>query len=78
MKVLDTTFLIDFLSGNERTLEIAESNEQLLTTQINMYEVIRGIFLGDNPSSDLVKAKEMFENIRILKLKNGQIIDIQP
>ena len=74
MKVLDTTFLIDLLSGNERTLEIAESNEQLLTTQINMYEVIRGIFLGDNPSSDLVKAKEMFENIRILKLDDYGII----
>jgi len=74
MKVLDTTFLIDFLNGNVRTLKIAESNEQLFTTQINMYEVIRGIFLGKNPLPDLEKAKEMFENIRILSLDDYSII----
>jgi predicted nucleic acid-binding protein len=74
MKVLDTTFLIDFLRGDKKTLKIVEGKEHLLTTQINMYEVIRGIFLGNSPSSDLLKATEMFENIRVLQLDNNGTI----
>ena len=74
MKLLDTTFLIDLLNGDKSTIKIAKENEQLLTTQINMYEVIRGIFLRDNPTSGLLKATEMFENIRILQLDNNAII----
>lgn len=74
MKVLDTTFLIDFLGGDKATVKIAESKELLLTTQVNMYEIIRGVFLGDNPSSDLLRAKEVFENIRVLQLDDNGII----
>jgi len=74
MKILDTTFLIDFLRGDKRTLKIAKGNGHLLTTQINMYEVIRGIFLGDNSASDLLKATEMFENIRVLQFDDNAII----
>ena len=74
MKVLDTTFLIDLLNGEKDTLKIAKGSEQVLTTQINMYEVIRGIFLRNNPASELLKATEMFENIRVLQLDNSATI----
>ena len=74
MKVLDTTFLIDILNGEERTLKIAKSSEELLTTQVNMYEIIRGIFLTDNPEKGLLSAKDMLENLKILPLDDSGII----
>jgi predicted nucleic acid-binding protein len=74
MKVLDTTFLIDFLSGEKSTLKIAESAEELLTTQISMYELIRGILLADNPEKNLLKAKEVLENFKVLALDDYGII----
>ncbi|MBD3248694.1 PIN domain-containing protein [Candidatus Woesearchaeota archaeon] len=73
MKVLDTTFLIDFLKGKKETLKIIKSKEDLLTTQINMYEVIRGAFLRDNPS-ELLKAEQLFENIKVLQIDDDAVI----
>jgi tRNA(fMet)-specific endonuclease VapC len=74
MKVLDTTFLIDFMRGSEKTLKIAKSKEILLTTQINMYEVIRGLFLQNISSSKIMEVLEFFENIRVLPLDDAAII----
>ncbi|MBS3097747.1 type II toxin-antitoxin system VapC family toxin [Candidatus Woesearchaeota archaeon] len=74
MKVLDTTFLIDLLNGDKRTLKITEDNEQLLTTQINMYEVIRGAFLGDASKPEILKAKELFGDIIVLQLDDNSVI----
>lgn len=74
MKVLDTTFLIDLLKGDKRTLKLAEGSEQLLTTQINMYEVIRGLFLEDYSESKIINSIEIFENIRVLQLDDNGII----
>ena len=73
MKILDTTFLIDLLNGDHGTVAIAKSKETLLTTQINMYEVIRGIFLI-NESKALVKARALFGQIRVLPLDDNSII----
>lgn len=74
MKVLDTTFLIDFLNGDKAALKIVESDEQLLTTQMNMYEILRGIFLASNSESEMLKAMELFENVRVLQLDDSGII----
>jgi tRNA(fMet)-specific endonuclease VapC len=74
MKVIDTTFLIDLLKGEERTLKIAKSGEELLTTQINMYELIKGIFLSGNPVKDLLGAKEMLQNLRVMPLDDAGMI----
>jgi tRNA(fMet)-specific endonuclease VapC len=75
MKVLDTTFLIDYLDGDKQTPKVVSGNEEFLTTQLNMYELIRGIFLTDNPQSNLLKAKKVFETLRILTLDDNGIIE---
>jgi len=74
MKVLDTTFLIDLLRGKKETLPIINSKEHLLTTQINMYEVIRGLFLKNISSSRFRDVIETFEDIKVLSLDNRSII----
>tara|TARA_Y100000310_G_scaffold345846_1_gene471133 strand:+ start:26341 stop:26727 length:387 start_codon:yes stop_codon:yes gene_type:complete len=74
MKVLDTTFLIDLIRGDEDTLKILNSDDALLTTQINMYEVIRGLFLRKVTSSKLMEVIELFENVRLLSLDDNSII----
>jgi predicted nucleic acid-binding protein len=74
MKLLDSTFLIDLLRGRKETLKIINSKEMLLTTQINIYEVVKGLFLKNIPSSKFAKIMEMFENIRVLPFDDNAVI----
>lgn len=74
MKVLDSTFLIDVLRGRKETLNVINGKEPLLTTQINMYEVIRGFFLKNISSSKFLEMIEMFENIKVLSLDDNSIV----
>lgn len=74
MKVLDSTFLIDVLRGRKETLNVINGKEPLLTTQINMYEVIRGFFLKNISSSKFLGMIEMFENIKVLSLDDNSIV----
>ncbi|MFA5142008.1 MAG: type II toxin-antitoxin system VapC family toxin [Candidatus Woesearchaeota archaeon] len=74
MKVLDSTFLIDLLRGKETTLKVLSSKEPLLTTQINLYEVIRGLFLADVQNQRFLDAMSMFENIRVLPLDDNSLV----
>ncbi len=74
MKILDTTFLIDMIRGREETLPLAESGDEFLTTEINMYEVINGFFLSGLGSKSVEKAIPLFKNIRVLGLTDNAII----
>ncbi|PIN74225.1 hypothetical protein COV20_01260 [Candidatus Woesearchaeota archaeon CG10_big_fil_rev_8_21_14_0_10_45_16] len=74
MKVLDTSFLIDLMHGDPKTKPIAELNEILLTTQINMYEIMVGLFYKNMKPSKLLQIQEMFENIRVLPLDENGIM----
>ena len=74
MKILDTTFLIDMIRGRKETIPIINSMQHLFTTQINMYEVIRGFFLKNVASSDIYKIVELFESIKLLTLDDNSII----
>ncbi|MBI5064916.1 PIN domain-containing protein [Candidatus Woesearchaeota archaeon] len=74
MKVLDTTFLIDLSRGNEDALKLIESKSPLLTTQINMYELMRGLFLRGMSLPKLREVMEVFEDLRVLSLDNNSII----
>ena len=47
MKVLDTTFLVDLVNGKKETKKISTS-PNLLTTQINMYEIM---IKADHPTN---------------------------
>ena len=71
MKVLDTTFLIDLIRGRSETRSIL--GKDLLTTQINMYEVLTGLFFKSISSRQFPKILEMFENIRVLPLDDNAI-----
>ncbi len=74
MKLVDTTVLIDIFRGKKEVLKVIESPTPLLTTQINMYEVIRGLFLHGISSEKFLLASEFFENIRVLSLDDTSII----
>jgi len=74
MKILDTTFLIDMIRGKKETIPIINSTQHLFTTQINMYEVIRGFFLENIAPSNFYKIIELFENIKLLNLDDNSII----
>lgn len=74
MKLLDTTFLVDLLRGKRETMKVMNSGEPLLTTQINMYEVIKGLFLNNITSSKLAEVIEMFDNIRVLPFDDNAVI----
>ena len=66
MKILDSTFLIDLMRGSKEASRIVEGDEALLTTQINMYEVIKGLSLKGVSDDKMHRAREMFDNIKIL------------
>lgn len=72
MKVLDSTVLIDLMKGQEGALEVISEQKEHWTTQINMYEVIKGVFVRKNAYSS--KVIELFENIRVLPLDDKSII----
>lgn len=74
MKVLDTTFLVDLLRGDPKTKIVLSKNEVFLTTQINMYEVLTGLFFKKLSSSKILQAQELFENIRVLPLDDAAVI----
>jgi len=73
MKVLDSTVLIDLLRGKEEVKKIIEK-DQYLTTQINIYEVISGLFAKKVTSSKILQAQELFENIRVLPLNDSSTV----
>ncbi len=68
MKVLDSTFLIDLLRGKKEALRFLEEEQSrdLYTTQINMYEVIRGLFRAHYSQATFQKILAVFADISIL------------
>ena len=74
MKLLDSTFLIDLLRGKKETLKIIDSKEPLLTTQINIYEIVKGLFFKNIAPSKFTKAMEMFNNIGVLPFDDHAVI----
>lgn len=75
MKLLDTTFLVDLIRGKPETKAyLSSAREVFLTTQINLYEVMVGMFLQNVASSTFLQVQELFENIRVLPLDDSGII----
>ncbi len=74
MKILDTTFLIDVICGKKETEALMNSDDALLTTQINMYEILEGFFLKKITQQKYLDIIELFENIRVLQLDDSAII----
>ena len=74
MKLLDTTFLIDLLRGKKETAKLLNGKEVLVTTQTNMYELIKGLFLKNVSSSKFKEVIDMFDNIRVLPFDDNAVI----
>ena len=74
MKVLDTTFLIDLLNGKREAESIAEGEGEIFTTQVNMYEVIRGLFWRNISPSRVARVMHLFGNIKVLPLNDPSIV----
>lgn len=73
MKVLDSTFLIDLTRGKQETLLLSKE-KNLLTTQICMFEVIRGLFLRNVSSSTVLRVMGLFNNICVLPLDDQAVV----
>jgi tRNA(fMet)-specific endonuclease VapC len=74
MKIADSTFLVDVINGKDETFEVLKKNKLILTTQINIFEIIRGIFF-ENPSDNKFKhILNVIGNVGVLKLDDDSMI----
>ncbi len=74
MEVLDTTFLIDVLKGKKETLNMIKSGRPLITTQICMYEIIRGMLLREESPDKILSARDIMGDFRVINLDDASII----
>ena len=66
MICLDTDCIIDFLRDNEKAIKvISKYSDNLVTTEINVYEVFSGIYLYGK-KGEMEIAENFFDNINIL------------
>ncbi len=73
MKLLDSTFLIDFIRKNEITLaKLADwGHEKIYTTRINVFEVLMGAFSIKSEKDKMTRLSEIsivLQNLTILEL----------
>jgi tRNA(fMet)-specific endonuclease VapC len=74
MKVLDTTFLIDVIGSLPEAVRLIDRKEPLLTTQMNMYELIRGLFLKNTSPSKVLRVMELFANVNVLPFDDQAVV----
>ncbi|MBI5065885.1 type II toxin-antitoxin system VapC family toxin [Candidatus Woesearchaeota archaeon] len=74
MELLDTTFLIDVLKGKKETVALLKSGKPLITTQICMYEVIRGMLLRGESPDKILNARDLIGDFRVISLADNSII----
>ena len=72
MPVLDSSFIVDLLRGNEEALqklvELEAEHIPLSTTEINVLELYRGAYLSLKTHQNLEKIKEILECFQVLEL----------
>ena len=70
--ILDTDALIALLNGepaaNETIRRLEEKGDQVATTIISAYELLRGAYISSEPERNLAEARELLSNIEILDL----------
>ena len=75
MPVLDSSFIVDLLRGNEDAFnKLAEMEEKCIpisTTEINVLELYRGAYLSMRVHQNLEKIKEILECFQILELEES-------
>ncbi len=70
MIFVDTTFLIDFLRGKKEAIAVLEREQAtpLYTSEINVFEVVTGIYVVSNQKKDFEKLWALFSSIVVLPL----------
>ena len=76
MACFDTTFLIDWLRGNERAKkkyeelrsDVVESQQQLSASIIAVYELEKAAELSRDPAKDLNLVRDLLSELVILEL----------
>ncbi|MEK6936910.1 MAG: type II toxin-antitoxin system VapC family toxin [Nanoarchaeota archaeon] len=65
---IDSDCIIDFLRGKEAAINIVEKyKNELVTTEINIFEIFNGLFLNKNKKDDEEqKTNDFFESLDIL------------
>lgn len=71
--ILDSTILIDLLNGDEtasgKINELENRGEEIFTTQINVFEVVQGIYAyGEKVDEELAAFQLLLEKVRCLDL----------
>lgn len=70
--ILDTNALVALLKGvpeaNEALRRLEEDDDQIATTIISAYELLRGAYLSSNPEKNLAEVQELLSNLQILDL----------
>jgi predicted nucleic acid-binding protein len=73
MPVLDSSFIVDLLRGNEEALkklaEMEDEYSSLSTTEINVLELYRGAYCSMKIHQNLEKIKEILECFHVLELE---------
>lgn len=71
---LDSTVIIDFLNGRKEAIEVIQRYREnsFFTTEINVFEVLVGIYLKKTvDEQELTKANNFFNNLNILPFDDG-------
>ena len=70
--ILDTDVLVALLKGFPQAGQalncLEKNNEQIATTIISAYELLRGAFLSSNPEKNLSDVQELLSNMQVFDL----------
>ena len=70
--ILDTDALISLMNGepaaDKAVRRLEEQEDQIVTTIISAYEIIRGAYISSNQEKNLAKVQDVLTNIPILDL----------
>lgn len=71
---IDSDAIIDFLRGNREIVELVNSyTDELITTEINLFEVFFGVYRNKNLKENEINAtNSFFETIEVLPFKEGK------
>ena len=70
--ILDTDALVALLKGlphaDEAIRRAEESGDQIATTIISAYELLRGAYLSSNPEKNITQVKELLSDMQVIDL----------
>ena len=75
MASLDTDILVSLLKGDPDAIEkigkLQTTEDQIATTTITAYELVKGAFLSSRADENLARVRETISNLRVLELSLG-------